>query len=154
MPENIIYQHVVLGPGTILTGPQDIQSVPVQPGELQTAITNAKQLLQAKKYDLSEDDRQQIVQLYNATVVDGRFIDELATNPKLVATRLGIELSDSAAAQLTQAGTDVAHHFGTISPYLPKRIIAIVVVVVLIVAGARVPEPRDVVIDSSGRVKL
>lgn len=154
-PENIIYQHVISGAGTILTGQQDISVAPMQLRELQAAVVHAKQLFQAEGYkaeDYKEDDLQQIVQLYNATVTDGRFIDELATDPKSVAARLGVELSDSAAEEFTRARTAVVNHFGGVSPFLPKRIIAIAIVVVIAIAAK--PESYDVVIDSSGVVKL
>ena len=110
--EGIIYQHVVYGAGTILTGRSNIRDASIQPDELEAAIAHAKPLFDAhdrdahdrdarnrdaqdqesserSEYDLERgrSDLRQILDVYNATVIDGRYIDELATDPKICASR-------------------------------------------------------------------
>jgi hypothetical protein len=159
--ESIIYQHVVYGTGTILTGYPDLRAAPIQPAELQAAVAHAKPLLQGHEYESSQssdDDLQQIRRLYNATVIDGRFLDDLAIDPKSVAAKLGVELSDSAEAEIKGARKAVAGRFGPRFGFEGfevangKKIVAIAVVVVIAIRAQKTP--YDVVIDSSGVIKV
>lgn len=158
---NIIYQHAVYGTGTTLTGQSNIRAALIQPDELQAAVVHAKPLFQAHDHESYESDLQQgeydlqqILQLYNATVIDGRFIDDLATDPKSVAAKLGVELSDPAASEIKRARAAVANRFGDNFNYAlrPSKIVAIAIVVVIAIRAES--KPYDVVIDSSGLIKV
>jgi len=152
-PESIIYQHAITGVGRIFTGPQDSRTALIQPHELQAAVLHAEPLFQAADHKASEADLEQVVQLYNTTVADGRFIDELLTDPKSVAAKLGIEFSDSAAEEFKKGVAAIAHRFGSVSPFLPKKIIAIAIAAGIVLA-AEPSESYDLVFDSSGLLKL
>lgn len=177
--QGIIYQHVVYGAGTILTGRSDIRAALVQPEELEAAILHAKPLFDAhyhkasdsfapdhkasdsvessdtRNYDLASahSDLQQILDVYNATVIDGRFIDDLATDPKSVAEKLDVGLSESAVAALLQAGATVAGRFaGSFALAINPRIVAIAITVVIAIRAEE--KPYKVVVDSSGLIKV
>jgi len=170
--EEITYQHVIYGAGTILTGRTSIKAALIQPDELEAAIAYAKPLFEAEDAreantppELSESseadeysserghsDLQQILDVYNATVIDGRFIDDLATEPKLVAAKLGIELSDSAASALKDASAAVAQRFARrFSISSGKKIVAIAIVAVIAIRAEE--KPYRIVVDSSGQIK-
>jgi hypothetical protein len=160
----IVYRHVVYGAGTILTGQTDIRSALIQPEELEAAIVQAMPLLKTRgadqkggkaskssQYGLPQatSDLQQILSLYNATVTDGQFIDDLVTDPKAVADRLGLDLSDSAAAAMEQAQSTVVQNFNTFG--LPKLVIVAVMIGIALAAETGASE---LVIDSSGVIKV
>lgn len=160
----IIYQHVVYGAGTILTGQTDIRSALIQPEELEAAIAHAVPLLKARGADQKEgkankssqyglpqatSDLQQILSLYNATVTDGQFIDDLVTDPKAVAERLGLDLSDSAAAAMEQTQSTVVQNFNTFG--WPKIVIVAIMVGIALAAET---DGSELVIDSSGVIKV
>ena len=176
--EGIVYQHVIYGAGTILSGQSNIKSALIQPEDLEVAIAQAKPLFDAEdarealqpnesgktsvlnessendEYDVKQahSDLQQILDVYNATVIDGRYIDELATNPKSVAAKLGVDLSDSAASALKEAGVTVANHFARrFALSGGKKIVAIVIVVGIAIRAEE--KPYRIVVDSSGLVK-
>ena len=167
--EGIIYQHVIYGAGTILTGRSSIRHARIQPDELEAAIAHAKPLFEAEdareakepseaayspEYDLErgQSDLQQILDIYNATVIDGRYIDDLATNPKSVAAKLGLNLSDTAASALQEAGAAVGRQFADSFALSPgKKIVAIAIVAVIAIRAEE--KPYRIVVDSSGLVK-
>jgi hypothetical protein len=157
--ESIIYEHALYGTGAMFSRYPDSREAPIQAHELRAAVEHARPLLQSEvsEYE-SQAPLQQIVRLYNATVIDGRFIDDLHRDPRGVAQRLGVELSDSAAAELREAGTTVANHFGSRFDFTDaelangKKIVAVAIVAVIAIrAEAR---PYSIVIDSSGMIKV
>jgi len=168
--ENIIYQHVVYGTGTIYNPHTDSREALIQPHELQEAIEQVKPLLQssgrktpessdpALQYDQQKRDSvlQEILRLYNATVIDGRFIDDLPRDPKSVAARLSIQISDAAEAELKEAGQTLASQFGTRFDFAlsggGKKIVAVVVAAIIVIREE--PNPYTVVVDSSGVIKV
>jgi hypothetical protein len=163
--ENITYQHVIYGARTILSGRSNIRAALIQPEEFEAAIAHAKPLADAEiersrgssessEYDLKrgESDLYQILDVYNATVIDGRFIDDLATDPKSVAAKLGIQLSDSAAAAMEEARVAVAGRFGYSVALRPSKIVAIAIVVVIAIRADE--KPYEIVVDSSGLIKV
>lgn len=177
MPQNplerITFQHVIYGAGTILAGRTDIRAALVQPDELEAALAHAKPLLEGPEhhhgnhhhggpesnephdYGSSEaaSDLRQVLSLYNATVVDGRYIDALATDPKAVAAKLDLELSDTAALAIEEARKAVVQRFGdTFAVSGGKKIVAIVIVGVIAIRAES--KPYEVVVDSSGLIKV
>ncbi len=162
--EGIIYQHVIYGAGTILTGRSNISAALIQPDELEAAIAHAKPLFDAEDaressdsrgYDVerAQSDLRQVLDVYNATVIDGRFIDDLVTDPKSVAAKLGVQLSDSAAAALQEAGAAVAKRFAARFALSDgKKIVAVVIAAVIVIRAEE--KPYKIVVDSSGLVKV
>jgi hypothetical protein len=161
--ESIIYQHVIYGARTILTGRSNIKAALILPDELEAAIAHARPLFDAETqkgndssgYDLksAETDLRQILDVYNAAVIDGRFIDDIATDPKSVAAKLGLKLSDSAAAAMEEARAAVAERFlGSFALSDGKKIVAVAIVVVIVIRAEE--KPYEIVVDSSGVIKV
>lgn len=169
--EKITYQHILYGAATILSGQIDVEDALLQPEDLERALLRAKPLLEAPDDDLAfvtaegslrpgeysaqqvSSDLRQVLDLYNATVIDGRYIDELATNPRSVAARLDMPLSDAAAAAIEHARKLVVQRFGTSFEVADgKKIVAVAIVVVIVIRAEA--KPYDVVIDSSGVIKV
>ena len=171
--EKITYQHVVYGAGTILSGKPNIRSALLAPEDFEAAILHAKQLLETLEpdggastgssdgYDSSNAyaDLRQVLDLYNATVIDGRFIDDLATAPKSVAARLGLEISDAAAAAIEEGRKAVVQRFGTtfsvsseLSVSSGKKIVAVAIAAIIVIRADE--KPYEIIVDSSGVIKV
>jgi hypothetical protein len=181
--ESIRFEHVVYGTSKILNPKATSRDAPIQVEEIERAIESARRLIQndtdeeasttksKKKGKISQSaggyetgdqtkeegsyDLAQVLNLYNAAVVDGRFIDDLIRDPMDVAKMLDVEISESAAQELVNAGQTVANHFGPRADFAlgsGKKIVAVAVVVVIAIRAET--KPYDVVIDSSGIVKV
>lgn len=183
--QSIKFEHVLYGASKTLNPDSTSEEAPIQVEEIERAVKAATRLIQTheghdtgkhetatkkkaaskskEKYD--EDDHHaaqegsyalaQVVSLYNATVTDGRYIDDLIKDPAWVAHELGMELSEEAAFELVSAGQAVNAHFGPRADFAlgtGKKIVAAAVVVFIAIRAET--KPYDVVIDSSGLVKV
>lgn len=175
--ESIIYEHVIYGASTILTGQSSIRSAAIQAEDLEEAIKQAKPLFDAEdaeeaskpaketdtideaagSYDYNVQDAHsdllQILDVYNATVIDGRYIEELIHDPKAVAKKLGVQLSKTAAVALKEAGSGVAKNYALrFKLSKGKKIVAVAIAVVIAIRAEE--KPYKIVVDSSGLVKV
>lgn len=132
---------------------------------MRSQITSATQLeaayrviapeVAALRLRLSEGDAQQLLALYNKTVTDGRYLRDLMTDPAGVAAKLGVPLSAAAGAAIKRVGTIQALQTATGEATAATAIVAVVViaVVIVIVFGPKRPR-KQLVVDSSGIVKM
>ncbi|MFF0741871.1 hypothetical protein ACFYVL_15855 [Streptomyces sp. NPDC004111] len=105
--------------------------------------------------DLSEEDSEQLRLLYNATVADGRFIGRFMKDPKGVAKKLKMEVSDEAVEAVKRAST-----IGALRPQeedvggAGAAIVVVAVVIVIVFGPKRPSRGTPQVLDSSGIAKL
>ena len=103
------------------------------------------------KFQVPEAQANEILAAYNKVVADGRFVRDFGKEPAKVAKELGIRLSDAAAGTIAKAGAfKGANPGGPISDDVSVVCVAIIVVVCCV---ARNPD-QEVIIDSSGALKL
>jgi hypothetical protein len=116
--------------------------------QLEAAYLLVQPQVEALGLTLDKKDAQKILDLYNATVTDGRYIDDLVADPIGVARKLNVRISKQAAEALKQAGS--------IEAFRPEvqgwSQILIVAIVIVIVFGPHVEGTQ--VVDSSGIVKI
>jgi hypothetical protein len=132
--------------------------------QMRSQITSATQLevaykavepeVSALRLNLNDADAQQLLELYNKTVTDGRYLRDLIGDPAGVAAKLNVSLSASAAEAMKRIGTMRAlqtalEEGGKITPYLFVAVVVIAIVVVIAFGPG-----GSVVVDSSGIVKI
>jgi hypothetical protein len=131
---------------------------------MRAQITSATQLeaaykivapeIEGLRMELEDADVQQVLDLYNMTVTDGRYLRDLMTDPAGVAEKLRVPLSAAAEAAIKQVGNTRAIQTMDREQAAPVVVAVVVVaVVVVIVFGPKEPRRRTVV-DSSGIVKM
>jgi len=103
---------------------------------------------------VNEADAQQVLDLYNKTVTDGRYLGDLMTDPAGVAAKLGVPLSATAEAAIKRVGSIQALHTAAEETRLAPLIVVIVVIAIVIVIVFGPPRDQAVVVDSSGIVKI
>ena len=108
----------------------------------------------ALKLKLTDAEGEELLELYNATVSDGRYIGELTTDPAGVAKKLKVKVSDNAVAAIKKAGSIKALQTSDQVSAAVSPIVAVVVVAVVIVIVFGPKEPKRKVVDSSGIVKF
>jgi hypothetical protein len=88
---------------------------------------------------------------FNKVVVDGRYVKEFTETPAVVARNLGLTLSRAAKARLK--AYRIADVLGSHSPgnVMSPAAVAVVVAAIIVLWSN---DPRKVVIDRSGVVKL
>ncbi len=86
------------------------------------------------------------LRFYNEVVVDGRYIDELATNPGMVAEKLG--------AKITQEALELMRNIRGQAPIRSDGPVeAVIAIAVVVLADRPVSEvTKPLVLDSSGEV--
>jgi hypothetical protein len=91
------------------------------------------------------------LRFFNRVVVDGRFINQFASAPAEVARNLKIKLSRAAQNRLKQY--KLAEVVGIRSPgtVMSPYAVAVVVAAIIVLWSN---DPRRVIVDTSGRVKL
>jgi hypothetical protein len=102
--------------------------------------------------DFSSDEAtaSEAAEFYNRVIADGRYVAMLESDPAEAARRLDMSVSEECVAlidRVVNASRDDGR--AAISP--GGVVVAVVIVLVFI---ARAPEPEEVVIDASGRLKL
>ncbi len=90
-------------------------------------------------------DAHHALDVYNRVVADGRFVKEFATDPGGAAQKLGLKLSP---AQIEEIQAMAKASTGVHPDCLPVIVIAVCIVI------AFGPKECDVVIDTSGKIKL
>jgi hypothetical protein len=158
MSLSIVYRHLIPESEAAERRP-GVPYPAIQPQDLEDAYEIAKDKVDSIDLEVSGEDQEQMVELYNATVTDGRYIKDFATNPKSVAENLGLPISDSAAAAIVQVGDAVGVTANPDHPALAIVAIAIIVVFIIVQLPSdrregRGDEAEKVVIDSSGLLKL
>jgi hypothetical protein len=151
MTLNVTYEHKLStssGEGTSVRVPLD---------DLTRAYGRAASSLEVLQFDLSDDDRREVLELYNAMVVDGRYIRDFIIDPRSVARTFDMPISDAAADAIVRAGQEMTiDEEVTTEAFAPVAIVAIAIVVIFIAVQIPVPadEQASLVVDSSGVVKL
>jgi hypothetical protein len=127
----------------------------VSASQLEAAYRTAHSELATLNVQVSEDDARQMVDLYNATVADGRYLKELTTDPAKVARELARPLSAAGEAGLKQLGELRAVSLARDDAVIPLvgavAVVGIVVIGITLIVDPHVREP--VVVDSSGTLK-
>jgi hypothetical protein len=129
----------------------------LQPQQLQDAIALTKSTFARAGITPTRAERRQIVALYNKCVTDGRFIGDLAKNPRVVARKLRVQLSESAADQLIRAGEALSPSIERAPGEADGVELVAVAIIVLVLAASPTTAGRpaeSVIVDSSGLVKL
>jgi hypothetical protein len=124
--------------------------------QLEAAYGAVQNEISALDLRLSPEAAQQVVDLYNKAVLDGRYLKDLTIDPRSVAQALDLSLSAEGEAGLKRLGELGAIRTAREEALVPLvGVVAIVGIVVLGVVLVVDPAVRDeVVIDSSGVVKL
>lgn len=91
------------------------------------------------------------LRFFNRVVVDGRYIHEFTTSPAEVARKLGVKLSRAAQRRLEDYR--IAEVVGVRSPgtVMSPYAVAVVVAAIIVLWSN---DPRRVIVDKSGKVKL
>jgi hypothetical protein len=109
--------------------------------------------LEESNLDLRADEptAADALELYNAVIADGRYLDELIEDPQLAADRLGQRVS-SEAADLLRRAMSLEPGLGLVRE-LSRGRLAITVFIAIVILAADQPA-EEVVIDDSGLVKF
>lgn len=123
--------------------------------QLQADYTALQQQAASANLNLSPADAQQALDLYNATVTDGRYLKDLMTDPAGVANKLSLPLSATAAQQIKTVGSMQAFQPGgtALSAQSPVEVVCVAIIVLILARPVGVA-PTQVVVDSSGVVKV
>ncbi|MFD8291101.1 hypothetical protein ACFXAO_16000 [Streptomyces lavendulae] len=132
---------------------------------MRSQITSATQLEAAYRViepqienlapELSDEDRKQVLALYNSTVTDGRYLKDLLADPADVAAKLGLNISKAGETAIKRAGRLPAIRDLPEEALLPLvGVVAIVAVPVIVIVIVVDPVKEPAVIDESGIVKL
>lgn len=101
--------------------------------ELTPEIESNLAELNLEKNSPSDDTGKEVIKLYKKVVTDGRYISEWVRNPKIVADKLKVSVSEEAIAQIVNIrdqGMLGGFNPGTVmSPYAVAVVVAIVIVV-------------------------
>jgi hypothetical protein len=135
-------------PATVLRNPSRVaQKMGVR---LSSSAQKKIKRLGAGVRKMDAADREAL-RFFNRVVVDGRYLNEFATSPAAVARRLNVKLSSAAQRRLKEyrlADVVGVRTPGTVmSPYA----VAVVVAAIIVLWSN---DPRRVIVDRSGRVKL
>ncbi|MFG3257216.1 hypothetical protein [Streptomyces sp. NPDC048172] len=122
--------------------------------ELESAYSVIQPQISDLGIQLSDSDAGQLMDLYNAAVKDGRYLDDLVSDPAGVAKRLKMRISKNAAAELKRAGSIEALRTEQGKAAIGPGVAVVVVAVVIVVVFGPKDRPRPQVVDSSGVVKI
>jgi hypothetical protein len=104
--------------------------------------------------DLSPDTAQEVLDLYNAVIADGRYLAEFQADPGAVAKRLGLKVSDEAVGVVSTVASRMDGDVGVVGAAVVVSVAVVgIAVTTAIVSSAADPRAR-ILIDESGRVKL
>jgi len=154
-PLNIAFQQPLFLDERIAADWQDMHFQITSATQLEAAYRAVEPEVAALDVRLTEADARQVVDLYNAAVVDGRFLKDVMARPGWVAEQLDLPLSDDAETAIQQAGELPAVQIAkrAVVPFVGVvAVVAVPVIVVVIIIDPHIKEP--VVVDASGVLKL
>jgi len=120
---------------------------------LDHAVSVAQRNVKATGFKANSANTKEIAELYNAVIKDGRFIAELATDPKKVADKLHKPLSQASIDELKKAAQAGGFHLGRGGEVAGSVTVVCIAIVVVLCADVG-PEGREVIIDRSGMLKF
>ncbi len=119
---------------------------------IENRIEQLKDYASQNQLEVTEEIGEEIMEFYNKAVVNGKYVKELLTNPRRVAKKLDIKISDEALAQIEKMGINKILDRGTFTGGNASIDPLMIVFVVCMVAMGIWKKP--VIIDRSGIVKF
>lgn len=117
-----------------------------------TIVKDLKRLGRAERPGKMDDADTEVLAFFNKVVADGRYIHEFVLEPKKVAKELEVPLSRAGLKRIADYKLpDLISRVPPGSPLMSPAAIAVVVAAIIVLWSH---DPRRVVIDESGRVKL
>ncbi len=102
------------------------------------------------KIEMTESEADEALAFYNRLITDGRHVKLALEHPEEAALKLGVPVSEGALravrAGLSSPGAKVSDNGGTLAT------IAVVVVILVVVSGK--DADQEIVVDSSGVIKI
>lgn len=125
----------------------------ITPATLKYALDLNRDDPEAEAFAADPAHRDEIVELYNAAVKDGRFVRLLATEPENVAQQLGMPLSAGAAESIKKVGSFPGATITDFPEGFDRRVawVTVVAIAIVVIVAA---QPDDAILDRSGVIKL
>jgi hypothetical protein len=157
MPE-VLFQQSIFKRDTLMEKWPHLHRVISNGDELAVAFEAARQHPMwrddPRLANLSPDIAQEVLDLYNAVIADGRYLAEFQADPGAVAKRLGLTVSSEAIAVVSTVASRMDGDVGVVGAAVVVSVAVVgIAVATAIVSSAADPRAR-ILIDESGRVKL
>jgi BioD-like phosphotransacetylase family protein len=117
--------------------------------QLAAAVRLAKKDADAANFSTTPAISAEVTDVYNAVISDGRYIKDFSIDPGGVAVKLGKNLSAPSIAAVKAAGK-----FRGADPGVAASSVEVVCVAVIVVLCAKPSAGAEVIVDSSGQLKL
>lgn len=132
-------------PVNVLKAPVFKQLPNISETNVASAFKQVSLKAQEANFKPSATDANQVLNVYNEVVKDGRYVKDFSKDPGGVAAKLGLKLTPQQVSEVNKAAG-----FSSGSPVSDDVELVAVAVIVIIVA---VKPEQQVVVDSSGMVK-
>jgi hypothetical protein len=108
----------------------------------------------ARLRDIAQETADEVLDLYNEVIVDGRYVADFLSKPREVAQRLGLPVSKKAIDVISAAGKSKRSDNGAVGAAVVVSIAVVGAAVTTAIVSSHADRRDRILVDESGRVKL
>lgn len=155
---DLVYQPTVFAPERLREHWPDLHRVIQSGAEIAAAFDAIRHdpawQTDPRLADIPADVAEEVLDLYNDVVGDGRYIGEFQHDPRGVAKKLGLKVSKDALDLVTAISRRMDGDVGIVAAAVVVSVSVVAVAVTTAIVSSHADRRSRILIDDSGKVKL
>jgi hypothetical protein len=158
MKPQIVYEPTVFSHDAVLEAWPHLHKVIANGDQLAAAFEAMKDNPawrdDARLRDISQDTADEVLDLYNEVIDDGRYVADFLSKPREVAKKLGLRVSKKAIDVILAAGKSKRSDNSAVGAAVVVSVAVVGAAITTAIVSSHADRRDRILVDESGRVKL